>query len=492
MQGNTAHVGFGGGAKKLLIGGQWAPSASGEYFDTVNPATGEVIAQLSRGSSADIDRAVAAARRAFEGPWSKFTPYDRQKLMLRIHESVEKNFDELAHIETIDMGVPLVRSRALKDWVLQVILFYASQTAAGGVSTMPNSMAGSITTFKHKAPVGVVGGIIPWNAPLVSQWWILGPTLATGCTTVLKPAEDASLTVLRIAELLTDAGVPDGVVNIVTGFGPVAGAALSQHPDVDRVAFTGSTETGRRIIEASARNVKRVQLELGGKSPDIVFADADLNLAVKGAAMAVYGNTGQTCTAGARLLVQRSIHEEFVSRLQDFTKTARVGNGMDPDVVIGPVVSQKQLDRVLGYIDIGSGEGATLAAGGGRLGGDLKAGFFVEPTVFTNVSNNMRIAREEIFGPVISVIPFDDIQEAIRIANDTEYGLAGGIWTTNLSNAHKTVQALKVGTVWVNTYGGLDPNVGFGGYKASGYGWKGSLEHVESFMYQKAVYMNIG
>src|SRR5260370_3011960 len=258
MQGNTGDVGFVGGAKKLLIGGQWTPSASGEYFDSVNPETGEVIAQLSRGSGADIDRAVAGARRAFEGPWSKFTPYDRQKLMLRIHDLVERNFDELAHIETIDMGVPLVRSRALKDWVLQVILFYASQTSAGGVSTMPNSMAGSITTFKHKAPVGVVGGIIPWNAPLVSQWWILGPTLATGCATVLKPAEDASLTVLRIAELLTDAGMPDGVGNIVTAYGPVAGAALSQHPDVDRIAFTRSTATGPRILHASARKNTRL------------------------------------------------------------------------------------------------------------------------------------------------------------------------------------------------------------------------------------------
>jgi aldehyde dehydrogenase (NAD+) len=483
---------FIGGSKRLLIGGKWRSAASGKEFDTVNPATGEVIARLAEGDKTDIDEAVAAARRAFEGDWSRWTPYERQRLLLRVHDVIEKNFDELALLETLDMGAPLSRTKALKAFVSQAILFYASQTRAASTEAAPTSFAGQFTALKIKAPVGVVGGIIPWNAPLVSQWWILGPTLATGCTAVLKPAEDASLTALRVAELLLDAGVPDGVINVVTGFGHGAGAALAAHPDVDRVAFTGSTETGRKIVEASAGNMKRVQLELGGKSPDIVFADADLDIAVPGAAMAVYGNSGQICTAGTRLLVQRSIQEEFVSRLEAFSQTLRVGNGLDPLVNLGPLVSRKQLDRVLSYIDIGGQEGASLASGGKRLTGELEAGYFVEPTIFSGVNNDMRIAREEIFGPVISVIPFDDANDAIKIANDTNYGLAGGVWTKSLSTAHQMAQRIKAGTIWVNCYGALDPGIGFGGYKMSGYGWKGGPEHVDGFLYEKVVYMNIG
>ena len=297
-----------------------------------------------------------AARTAFEGEWSRWKPYDRQRLLLRIHDLIEKNFDELAMIETLDMGAPLARTRALKAWQSQAILFYASQTAAASTETPQNSMAGNFATMKLKAPVGVVGGIIPWNAPLISQWWILGPTLATGCTAVLKPAEDASLTVLRVMELLQEAGVPDGVINVVTGYGAEAGAALAEHKDVDRVAFTGSVETARRIIAASAGNVKRLSLELGGKSPDIVFADADMDKAVPGAAMACYANSGQICAAGTRLFVQRSAHEEFVERLQTFSKGLRLGNGLDANVDLGPLISQKQLDRVMRYVEIGRGE----------------------------------------------------------------------------------------------------------------------------------------
>jgi aldehyde dehydrogenase (NAD+) len=289
-----------------------------------------------------------------------------------------------------------------------------------------------------------------------------------------------------------EAGVPEGVINVVTGFGAQAGAALAAHPDVDRISFTGSTETGQRIVTASAGNMKRVQLELGGKSPDIVFADADLDKAVPGAAMAVYNNSGQICTAGTRLLVQRSIQEEFVTRLGEFSKSLRVGNGLDPQVQLGPLISSKQLDRVLNYGDIGGNEGAKLACGGKRLQGELAGGYFVEPTVFTGVNNDMTIAREEIFGPVVSVIPFDDVADALRIANDTPYGLAGGVWTENVSTAHKMAQGIKAGTIWVNCYGAIDFGVGFGGYKMSGYGWKGGAEHVDSFLYQKAVYMNIG
>ena len=370
-------------------------------------------------------------------------------------------------------------------------MFYATQTVNTSGDTLQNSLLGNHTTFTVKAPVGVIGGIIPWNGPLISQWWLLGPTLATGCTLVLKPAEDASLTVLRIAELLLEAGLPDGVVNVVTGFGTGAGATLAAHPNVDRVAFTGSTETGRKIVAASAGNMKRLQLELGGKSPDIVFADANLEAAVPGAAMAAFSNSGPICFAGTRLFVQRSIHEEFVERLTAFSRTLRVGNGLDPQVQLGPLISGKQLDRVMRYVGLGSTEGAVLAVGGKRLGGDLAGGFFVEPTVFSGVNNEMSIAREEIFGPVISVIPFDDADQALRLANDTEYGLGGAVWTQNVSTALKMAHGIKSGTLWVNCYGQIDPSVGFGGIKMSGYGSKGGPQHVEGFLYQKVVYINL-
>lgn len=479
------------GNKRLLIDGEWCEAATGKEFDSFNPSTGQVVATLAQGDAVDIDLAVAAARKAFEGEWSKWTPYDRQRLMLKIHDVVMENFDELALLETLDMGAPLARTQAYKSWASQVILFYASQTGVGGAETARNSLPGDFTTLKIRAPIGVVGGIIPWNAPLMSQWWILGPTLATGCTAVIKPAEDASLTTLRMAELLLEAGTPPGVVNVVTGYGGQAGAALAGHLDVDRIAFTGSTETGRKILHASASNMKRVQLELGGKSPDIICSDANLDLAVPGAAMGVFANTGQVCLAGTRVLVQRGIYDEFLERMRDFSQSIRVGNALDPEAQIGPVVSSKQLDTVLKYVDIGAKEGAQLVCGGNRLGGDLGAGYFIEPTIFAGVNNEMTIAREEIFGPVASVIPFDTLDEALAIANDTEYGLAGGVWTQNISTAHKLSQGIKAGTVWVNCYGVLDPSVGFGGYKMSGYGWKGSAEHVESFLYQKAVYIKI-
>ncbi|MEC3768822.1 aldehyde dehydrogenase family protein [Cupriavidus sp. SS-3] len=483
---------FVGGTKRLLIGGAWVPAASGKTFDTVNPATGEVIACLAQADRADIDRAVAAARQAFEGPWSQWSHSDRQRLLIRIHDAVEKHFDELALIETLDMGAPLARTRGLKSFLLQLILFYASQTAAGGVQTPLNALPGKFATLKIKAPVGVVAGIIPWNGPLLSQWWILGATLATGCTAVLKPAEDASLTALRMAELLLDAGVPPGVINVVTGYGGEAGSALAEHPGVDRIAFTGSPETGRKIVQASAGNFKRVSVELGGKSPDIVFDDADLDKAVPGVAMGVFTNTGQICAAGTRVLVQRRIYDEFIDRLKAFSASLKIGNGLDPQVQLGPIVSQRQLDRVMHYVDVGGQEGAELACGGRRLGGELAAGYFVEPTVFTGVHNDMTIAREEIFGPVASVMPFDTPDQALRIANDTSYGLAGGVWTQNLSTAHRFAQDIQAGTIWVNCYGVLDPQVGFGGYKLSGYGWKGAAEQVDSYLYQKAVYMNLG
>jgi aldehyde dehydrogenase (NAD+) len=482
---------FDGKTKKLFIGGEWVEAASGKTFETANPANGEVIARIAEGDAEDIDRAVRAARRAFEGEWSKWTPQQRMALLLRVADLVEKNFDELMLIDTLDMGAPIARTPYMKPMVLGAIRFYASQAFNTAGNTVPNSLPGEFRTFTLRAPVGVVGGIIPWNGPIVSQWWLLGPTLATGCTLVLKPAEDASLIVLRMAELLQEAGVPPGVINVVPGFGATAGQALAEHLDVDKIVFTGSTATGQKIIRASANNIKRVQLELGGKSPDIVFADADLGKAVPGAAMAVYANTGQICFAGTRLFVQRSIQEEFLERLKVFTKTLKIGPGIDPSTQLGPLVNKKQLERVTGYLDIGSNEGARLVVGGGRPGGDLAKGYFIEPTVFADVSNMMRIAREEIFGPVISVIGFEDAEEALRLANDTPYGLGGAVWTQNLSTAMRMSEKIKSGSVWVNCYGAIDPSVGFGGYRMSGYGWKGGPDQVEGYLYQKSVTVNL-
>ncbi|MEN2738668.1 aldehyde dehydrogenase family protein [Microbacterium sp. X-17] len=472
-----------------FIDGGWHVS-DGERLDTWNPATGEVLTTLARGTSADVDRAVASSRRAFEGPWSRFTPYQRQMALHRLHDLVDAHWEELCLIESLDVGVPLARMHATKDWTLRLIAYFASQATAGAGETLPNSMPGNFTTMTLKAPVGVVGGIIPWNGPLMSEWWIVAAALATGCTAVMKPAEDASLSVLRTAELVMEAGVPAGVVNVVTGLGREAGAALAAHPDVDRIAFTGSTETGREIIRASAVNMKRLQLELGGKSPDIVFADADLDVAVPGAAMGVFANSGQVCFAGTRVFVQRSIQDEFVARMAEFTRQIRVGDPLDLDTQLGPLISDKQLERVMGYVDIGGREGAELVVGGRRMGGAHANGFFVEPTIFSQVSNDMRIAREEIFGPVISVIPFDTAEDALRLANDTVYGLGGAVWSRDVGTVNTMVRGIQAGMVWVNCYGITDPSIGFGGYKQSGYGWKGGPQHIEGFLYQKAVYIN--
>ena len=474
-----------------VIGGRVVDSVSGKFFETLNPATGKVLAHLAEGDAADIDKAVKAARAAFKGPWSKWKPYERQALLMRVHDLVAERFEEMALLETLDNGSPITRSRALKNYVLQTIAYYATQTVNIGGDTLPNSMPGTVMSMTVRAPIGVVGGILAWNSPILGQWYAIGGALATGCTVVLKPGEYASLSVLYLAKLLQEAGVPDGVVNVVTGFGPTAGAALAAHTDVNRVVFTGSVPTGRRVVEASVSNMKRVQVELGGKSPDIVFADADLDLAVPGAAMGVYNNSGQICTAGTRLFVQRKIHHEFVERLVAFSKTLRVGNGLDPEVQLGPVISQKQLDRVLDYVRGAVPQGATLATGGERLAGDLAGGFFVQPTVFSNVTPEMTIARDEIFGPVISVLPFDDEDEVLQMANATDYGLGGAVWTRNLHTAMKMVDGIEAGSVWVNCYNALDPGVGMNGHKMSGYGVKGGPRHVDAYLYEKCVYIKL-
>src|ERR1700712_2316070 len=374
----TRHPYADGSYKQMLIDGKWVDAASGKKFETHNPATGELLATVAEGDAEDINRAVAAARRAFEGPWSRVKPFERQSLLLKLADLVEKHFDELSALDTVDMGAPLSRTHLYRGRAIGMLRYYAGQATALHGETIENSLPGEIFSYTLKEPVGVVGAIIPWNGPLSATIWKIGPAIATGCTVILKPAEESPLTSLRLAELCMAAGIPPGVVNVVPGYGETAGAALASHPDVDKVAFTGSHVTGQSIIRASAGNLKRVSLELGGQRPDIVFADADLDAAVPGAAMAVFANSGQICSAGTRLFVEHKVYDEFVGRVAEYGKKLKVGNGLDPNTQIGPLVSEQQLDRVTSYLDVGTREGAKALAGGARLPeGALSKGYFV-------------------------------------------------------------------------------------------------------------------
>ncbi len=477
--------------KGLFIDGKCTPALSGLTFETISPSTGLVLAHMAQAGKEDVDLAVAAARRAFEGEWSRFKPFDRQQVLLRLADLVDAHYDELAMLDTLDMGGPISRTLLGRRRAVAMLRYYAGLATSTQGDTIPISAPGEFHCYTRKEPVGVVGAINPWNGPIGLAIWKLCPVLASGCTVVLKPAEQAPLSPLRLAELCMQAGIPAGVVNVITGFG-AAGAALAEHPGVDKIAFTGSTEVGQKIVRAAAGNMKRMSMELGGKSPDIVFADADIEAAIPGAAMAVFSNSGQICSAGTRLFVQRPIYEEFVARVAAYAKTLKVGDPLDEATQLGPVVSAEQLERVTGYMALGREQGARAVTGGQRLtSGNLAQGYYVEPTVFADVQDDMRIAREEIFGPVISALPFDTLEEVVRRANDSSYGLGSGVWSRNVNTIHKVAHALRTGTVWANCYQVMDPAMPFGGYKMSGFGRESGVEHMHEYLQTKAVVVKL-
>lgn len=473
--------------KKLLINGKWVPAKSGKTFESINPANEAVLALIAEGDRPDVDEAVKAARKALEGKWHSITPHQRSRYLLKIADLIEENLDQLAELESLDNGKPLAIAKVADiPGAARTFRYYAGWPTKIYGETNPSDP--SVFNFSLREPVGVCGQIIPWNFPLSMAAWKLAPALACGNTVVLKPAEQTPLTALRLGELIQEAGIPDGVVNIITGFGPGAGSSIAEHPDVDKVAFTGSTEVGKLILEASMGNLKRVSLELGGKSPNIIFADSDLDAAVQSATRGVFFNSGQVCTAGTRIFIERGIYDDFVERLVKHSETMTVGNPLDETTRLGPVVSKEQFDRVNSYLNIGKREGANVATGGDVVSG---TGYFVKPTIFSGVHNNMRIAREEIFGPVGAAIAFKDENDAVFQGNDTTYGLAAAVWTRDISRAHKVARALKAGTVWINTYGGADPISPFGGYKQSGFGRELGMHSLELYTQIKSVYVKL-
>ena len=477
--------------KQLLIDGKWVNSVSGKTFETLNPATEEVLCRVAEGGKEDVDKAVKAARRAFEtGPWRKMSTAERARIMLRLADLIEKHADELAQIETLDNGKPINESRYVDvPQTVETFRYYAGwATKLEGETINANT---NFFTYTLREPVGVVGQIIPWNFPMLMLAWKWGPALAAGNCVVLKPAEQTPLSALRIGELALEAGFPDGVINIITGFGAdSAGEAISHHMDIDKVAFTGEDKTGKLIVQASTSKLKRNSLELGGKAPNIVFADADIDAAVKGAITGIFFNQGQVCCAGSRLFLEKNIHDEFMTKLTERIGKMRQGEGMDEKTHIGPQVSKEQQERILNYIGIAKGEGAKLACGG-EAPAEMKKGYFVKPTVFTGVNNDMRIAQEEVFGPVLAVIPFGTMDEVAEQANKTTFGLSGAVWTRDVKKAHKFASHIKAGTIWVNCYNVFDPAVPFGGYKMSGYGRELGKHSIELYTNIKSVWVNM-
>ena len=476
--------------KKLLIDGKWVAAASGKTFDVKNPATGATIARAAEGDKADVDLAVSAARRAFEsGAWPKMTPSERSRLVWRIGDLISKHADELAELESLDNGKPrAVAGVADVPLAADIFQYMAGWCTKIEGKTIPLSVLYTpgvqYHSYTRPEPIGVVGQIIPWNFPLLMAAWKLAPALATGCTVVLKVAEETPLSALRLGEILQEAGLPPGVVNIITGFGETAGAALAAHPGVDKVAFTGSTEVGRLIVQAAARDLKHVSLELGGKSPNIVLGDADVDSTIPGAAASIFYNQGQVCSAGSRLYIEKGIFDRVVEGVAKRADSIKVRQGFDPEADMGPLVSEEQMHRVLGFMEEGKKEGARSLGGGERVG---DKGYFVKPAVLVDTNPKMKVVKEEIFGPVVTAIPFSDPNELVAAANDSMYGLAAGIWTRDIKKAHALAAKLRAGTVWINCYNVFDAALPFGGYKQSGWGREMGHEVLEHYTEVKSV-----
>ena len=471
------------------INGQWTDPDSGSWFDTENPYTGEVWAKIARGNAADVERAVAAAKAAFEGGWGTSNPTDRGKLLCRLADIIDREADRLGHLEVRDNGKLLAEMGSQTKYIGEWYRYFGGLADKIEGTVIPTDKP-NMFNFTRYEPFGVVGLITPWNSPLLLVAYKLAPALAAGNTAVIKPSEFTSASTLEFMELIAEAGFPDGVVNVVTGFGAEAGGPLVDHPDVSKIAFTGSDASGQKIYEQGAKKLIPVTLELGGKSPNIVFADADQEAAVMGAISGIFAATGQTCIAGSRLLVERSIHDDFVARLVEVAKTAKIGDPMSLDTHVGPVTTPPQFKKVMDYLDIAKAEGANCILGGGAYTGEgAKGSQFVQPTIFTGVTNDMRIAQEEVFGPVLSVIPFDDEDEAVQIGNDINFGLAAGVWTSDMGRAIRMSERLRAGTVWVNTYRVVSYMTPFGGYKRSGLGRENGQQAIMAYLQQKSVWI---